>query len=234
MPRIPLRLAAPALLLSGACIPYATGTTAAPTPRGEVVPSLSVYFIPGGAENLVDSAGGSLIGIDAEVRTGLTAESDLGVRVPGASGLVVTWKRRLRPLPDPAAPSTAVMLGAGVVNAGDHAHLEASLLWSGRQAEELTPYAGVKVMQVIPMHPQAVSDAPTVGAFAGLRIGRETLGISPEIAVFHDRSALGLRDRAWIVVPSFTFHGDRLLNALRGRDPGRRPPGPLPPPRPWP
>lgn len=231
-------LAAPVLLVAGACIPYATGTTALPAPQGEVVPSASVYFIPGGMERLVegDSTGGSYFGMDWEARFGLDERSDLGIRAPGIMGITVTYKRRVDGNPEPTGPALAYMVGAGVVNAGEHAHFEASFLASGRQTEDVgvTPYAGIKAMHVLPMVEEAVSDDPTVGAFAGLRIGTEALGISPEIAVFYDRSALGLRDHNWIVVPSFTFHGDELVRRLFGRipDTGPRPPGY--PPRPWP
>jgi hypothetical protein len=83
-------------------------------------------------------------------------------------------------------------------------------------------------MHVLPLTEEAVRDDPTVGVFAGFRIGTERLGVSPEIAVFHDRSALGLRDNDVIVVPSFTIHGTALLDALFGR-----PPFPTGPPRPW-
>jgi hypothetical protein len=97
-----------------------------------------------------------------------------------------------------------------------------------------TPYGGIKAMHVFPLVDEAVRDDPTVGVFAGVRIGTEAVAISPEIAVFYDRSALGLRDRNWIIVPSFTLHGDELMRRIFGRPPPdpRRPPGY--PPRPWP
>lgn len=227
--RILRPLAALALLLPAACIPYATGTTALPAPQGQVTPNGIIYFIPGGVERLTgDAEGGSYMGMDMEVRYGLDGRSDVGVRIPGLIGVVGTYKRRVDGRLDEAGPALAYLVGAGVVNAGDHAHLEASLLASGRPGR-LTPYGGVKAMHVLPLAPEAVRDDPTVGVFAGLRIGTETLGISPEIAVFYDRSALELRDRTIIVVPSFTFHGDRLLSALLGSSgPGRPPTGPWP------
>jgi hypothetical protein len=223
-------LAAP--LAAGACIPYATGTTALTTPPGEMVPSASVYFIPGGAERLtVDSAGGSYFGIDPEFRMGLDDRSDLGIRAPGFVGLVVDYKHRMDGRPNDAGPALAYLVGAGVVNGGEHALLEAALVASGRAggtSAAATPYGGVKVMHVVPLEADAVSDDPTVGVFAGLRIGTEALAISPELAVFYDRSALGLRDGNWIVVPSFSFHGDELMRRLFGWRGNRYPP------RPWP
>jgi len=237
--RILTLLAAPALLAAGACIPYATGTTAVPAPEGQVVPSASVYFIPGGADRMVtgDSASVSTFGIDVETRFGLDERSDVGIRAPGLMGITVNYKRRIDASRDPAAPAVAYMIGAGVVNLGEHALVEASLLASGGQREggKLTPYGGIKAMHVFPLVQEAVSDDPTLGVFAGARIGTAVLGVSPEIAVFYDRSALGLRDRNWIIVPSFTIHGDELVRRIFG-GPGSRPPSPgYPPrPRPWP
>lgn len=235
--RILRRFAALAVLLSaGACIPYATGTTALTTPRGQMVPSSALYFIPGGLERLtVDSVGGSYFGIDSEVRVGLDERSDLGIRVPGWVGVIVNYKHRLDARPDEAGSALAYMVGGGIVNGGEHALVEASLLASAAPAGSgatVTPYGGVKAMHVIPMIPEAVSDDPTVGVFAGLRIGTSAFAISPELALFYDRSALGLRDRDWIIVPSFTFHGDELVRRLFGTPDTRRPP--VYPPRPWP
>jgi hypothetical protein len=217
------------LLLAGGCIPYATGTTAATVPPGVVEPSTVVYFVPGGIEALTaDSTGGSLIGIDIEARFGIDEHSDLGVRAPGAVGVVLDYKRRLTGLDDPEAPGVAVMIGGGVVNAGDHAIGMAALVASGRENDRLTPYGGFKAMHVLPLVEEAVRDDPTVGLFAGLRIGSKRLGVSPEVAVLYDRSALGLRSNNVIVVPSFTIHGSQLLDAIFGR-----PPFPPAPPRPW-
>jgi hypothetical protein len=225
-----------ALLAAGACIPYATGTTALTTPRGEMQPSASVYFIPGGLEQLSgDSSGGSYFGIDTEIRAGLDDRSDLGIRTPGWTGLVVNYKHRIDGRPEENGPALSYMVGAGIVNVGEHAHVEASLLASGRPAGDgatITPYGGVKAMHVFPLIPEAVSDDPTIGVFAGLRIGTAAFAITPELAVFHDRSALGLRDRDWIIVPSFTFHGEELMRRIFGARPPGRAPGY--PPRRWP
>ena len=218
-------LAAPFVLLASGCIPYATGTTAATVPRGTVVPAVAVYFVPGGIETLNgDSAGNaSLIGIDAEARMGIDARSDLGIRAPGAAGVVLDYKRRLTALDDPDAPGMAVLLGGGVVNLGEHALLSAAFVASGRRSDRWTPYGGFKAMKVWPLVEGAVHDEPTLGVFGGFRIGSERLGVSPELGVFYDRSALGLRTSDVIIVPSFTFHGDQLIDALLGRRPSRAP-----------
>ncbi|HEU0013805.1 MAG TPA: hypothetical protein VFQ45_08980 [Longimicrobium sp.] len=235
MPRIRTLLVAPALLLSGACIPYTTGTTATPVAEGTLVPNSAIYFVPGGMENFNgDSAGASIIGMDVEIRYGIDARSDIGVRFPGFSGVVLNYKRRVDGGPA-EGPAVALLLGTGVVNAGEHFELEASLLASGRPNEDITPYGGLKTIVVIPAIAEAVRDEPSVGVFAGLRLGTERLGMSPEVAVFYDPSALGLRDGNWIVVPSVTFHGRELFDLLLGRGtPMRtpRPPGPRVPPYP--
>lgn len=231
MPRKRLLVtASAALLLVAGCIPYATGTTAATAPPGTFAPATAIYFVPGGMESLAaDSAGGSLVGIDLGARFGLDDRSDVGVRLPGAFGIVVDYKRRVAGLDDPAAPGLAMLVGAGVVNGGEHALGMAGLVASGRESDRLTPYGGVKAMHVLPLTREAVRDDPTVGLFAGVRIGTERLGVSPELAVFYDRSALGLRDHNVIVVPSFTLHGSQLIDALLGRSPGSPPPPRRPP-----
>jgi hypothetical protein len=60
-----------------------------------------------------------------------------------------------------------------------------------------------------------VHDDPTLGGFIGLRIGDDSLGVSPELGVFYDRSALGLRERNVIYVPALTVHGEALARLFR-------------------
>ena len=236
----PLLLAG-VLPLAAGCIPYSTGTTAVPAPGVTVEPSMSAYFIPRGVDyEDADTSAAPLFGVDLEARIGIDERSDLGIRAPGFVGVVVDYKRRLDAGPRDGA-AVAATFGGGVVNLGDHALVQAGLLASGRQNAGATAYGGVKAMQVIPLNSGAVSDQPTVGAFAGVRLGSQRLGVSPEIGVFYDPSALGLRQSSWIVIPSFTFHGQELLDAFFG---GRRdrngpfPPRPTPVPRPpggrWP
>ena len=236
---VPLLLAL-VLPLAAGCIPYATGTTAAPLPPSVLEPSLAFYFVPGGLDPAAgDSASASLIGADLELRYGIDGRSELGVRAPGLVGVVIDYKRRLDQGSTRDEPAVAVLVGGGVVNWGEHALMEAALLASGRQTDRLTPYGGFKAMHVVPLAPDAVEDQPTIGVFGGVRLGTERLGISPEIGVFYDPSALGLREGNWIVVPSFTFHGRELLDILLGGGSGGPyPPRPTPVPRPpggrWP
>jgi hypothetical protein len=219
-------VAALALTAPAACLPYTVGSTAQPVAPGEVQRSGSVYIIPNAIELLGDSGATSLRGADAEVRWGLTERTDLGLRVPSFSGAVVTAKHRLWGRAQPEAPALAVMGGAGVVNWAEHAHFELSLLASGAISPSVTPYGGLRVMQVAPLSSSAVRDSPTAGGFLGLRIGDGIRGISPEIGIYRDRSALGLRKTRTIYVPAITIHGDLFPHVFpprrQTRGPGRR------------
>jgi hypothetical protein len=206
------------MVLSGVagCIPYTVGTTAQPVPKGEMAPSVVWYSIPNGIELLRDSIGVAFTGVDVEGRVGVTDRADVGVRVPAGSGLVVTYKYRLTSSVDRTAAAVAIMGGGGLVNWGNHAHFELTLLASGHQSL-LTPYGGLRAAQVAPLSTSAPSDSPTAGGFLGLRIGKEQLGVSAEVGLFYDRSALGVRSRDVIVVPALVLHGSELINAITGR-----------------
>jgi hypothetical protein len=210
MPQLPLRpLAAAALLAAGACIPYTVGSTAQTVPAHTTTSTASWYFIPNAFKEPGDTVIAPMVGADAELRHGLSARSDVGLRlVPG--GVVVNHKRRLGADTSHTRAAVAVMAGAGIVNLGEHAHLEATLIKSGRQAGTLTPYGGVRAMQVIPIGAGAVHDSPTLGLFGGVRIGDQHFTITPELGVFYDRSALHLRSAEVIIVPAVTVQrGDR-------------------------
>ena len=202
-------------LLLGGCIPYTVGTTAQPVEEGELRPYSALTFIPSGSsyggvdEDEEDTAGYALPSTGA--RLGLDGASDLGLRAPGA-GFVLDYKRRVLGDSLGRSPAVALMGGAGIINGGNNAHFEASLLVSGpEQGRTLTPYGGVRVMHALPLSDIAVSDQPTVGGLVGLRIGTSKLGVSPEVGVFYDPSALELRDHDVIVVPAVTLHGRGLL-----------------------
>jgi hypothetical protein len=204
------------LILATACVPYTVGTTAQPVPQGDWVSSGVSYVIPGGLERArTDGDSGatlSAFGLDAEARYGLDERSDVGVRVPGLAGIVIDYKRRLGGERNENDPATAILVGGGVVNLGAHALVQLGFVTSGRQSEQFTPYGGVKIMQVIPLTKDAVHDRPTAGLFIGVRIGKVDLGISPELGIYYDHSALGLRRRDLIFVPAITVHGSSLLH----------------------
>lgn len=208
-------------LLAG-CIPYTVGSTARTVAPGERTSSVSTYLILNGMEDLSDSTASrtaSLIGVDNEIRFGLDRRSDVGVRVPNLSGIVLTYKRRLDAVPTDEAGSprgyvVALMPGLGFVNFGEHAHFELTMLASAPQDQRLLPYGGMRVMQVLPLSSTAVRDTPTAGVFAGLRIGTADQGVSPELGIYYDRSALDLRSSTVIVVPSLTVQGVSLRDLL--------------------
>lgn len=190
------------------------GSTARTVPPGELRQAETIYVIPNALDVLGDSVRGPIRGSDAEVRWGLTPDTDIGLRIPSYSGAVITAKHRLRGGGNPEGAAVAVMGGMGVVNGGLHAHFELSLLASGPVRRVLTPYGGLRVMQVAPISRGAVHDSPTAGGFIGILIGNAENGISPELGVFYDRSALGLRGSRVIYVPAVAVHGDALRRLL--------------------
>jgi hypothetical protein len=202
-------VAAP-LLLTG-CISYSVGTTARPVPQGEFRPNLSVYFVPNGIENARnDTRTDSLAyaSADFEGRWGLSDVSDLGLRVPAGSGAIVNYKRLISGVNDPKRTAVAVLVGTGIVNFGNHAYFEAGLIASGPE-DKYVPYGGIRAMHVLPLSSGAVRDTPTAGFFGGVRMRVSTrFSLSPELGVYHDKSALGLRKREIILIPSVTFHWD--------------------------
>lgn len=202
-----------ATALTTGCIPYAVGSTARTVPAGEKVRTTTAFLIPNGFDNKADSAAATIPGIDLEARYGIDDRSDWGIRFPSFSGIVANYKRRLGDVPSAAADTTtavALMAGGGFVNWGQHAHLELTLIASGREDRRAVPYGGLRVMQVIPLNSSAPSDQPTAGGFLGWRIGSRTLGIAPELGIYYDHSALNLRRSDVIFVPSITFYGHIL------------------------
>jgi hypothetical protein len=107
---------------------------------------------------------------------------------------------------DPDSTAVATVIGGGIVNWGNHAYVEAGLIASGRE-DDVVPYGGLRAMHVVPISSGAVSDTPTAGVFGGVRFRVGTnFSLSPEVGIYYDESALGLRERDIIVVPSVTFH----------------------------
>jgi len=200
--------AALSIIYTAGCIPLTVGSTAQPVPVGTTVHSMSMYVVPNSVHDSIDNRSYPRYGIDPEVRFGLDDRSDIGVRAPSFSGIVANYKRRLNGVSQAPGTATAIMVGGGLVNWGDHAHLEATLITSAEDNDRFTPYGGIRAMQVIPINKGAVHDLPTLGGFFGARIGTRTTGISPEIGVFYDHSALRLRKGNVLIVPAITIHGD--------------------------
>lgn len=208
-----------------ACVPHTVATTAQPVPVGESAPVLIWYSITNGIEVMRDTGSIAWAGIDAEARIGVTDRADVGIRITSGTGLVVNYKYRLSANPDRQAAAIAIMGGGGLVNWGNHAHFETTLIASARQ-KLFTPYGGLRVAQVLPLASGAPSDSPTAGGFFGLRIGKEQLGVSAEVGVFYDRSALGVRSSNVIVVPALVVHGQDLIKAISQATGGRHSAGP--------
>ncbi len=200
--------AALSIVYTGGCIPLTVGSTAQPVPVGTTVHSMSMYVVPNSVHDSINNRSYPRYGIDPEVRFGLDDRSDIGVRAPSFSGIVANYKRRLNGISQAPGAATALMVGGGLVNWGDHAHVEATLITSAEDNDRFTPYGGIRAMQVIPINKGAVHDSPTLGGFFGARIGSLKAGISPEIGVFYDHSALQLRKGNILIVPAITIHGD--------------------------
>jgi hypothetical protein len=194
-----------AFALATGCLPYTVASTARTVPVGETTTAAIVYFIPDAVDLFGDSLTSPMRGTDLELRHGLDDRSDIGIRIPSYSGAVITYKRRLAGTSAPKSRALSVMAGGGFVNWGEHAETELTFLASGREANVVTPYAGLRVMQVIPMSRTAVHDTPTAGGFLGMRLRFGDLDVIPELGVYYDRSALGLRSTKYIVVPGVSF-----------------------------
>ena len=194
-----------AVSLAGACLPYTVGQTAQTLPSGETRQTGILYMIPHAVDVIGDSVGAPMRGADVELRRGLDERSDIGLRIPSYSGAVVTYKRRLAGSASPDRSVMSIMAGGGLVNWGEHAEVELTLFASGRQSGAVTPYGGARVMQVAPLSAGAVHDSPTAGGFFGLRIAFDDLEVGPEVGVYWDRSALGLRKANYIIVPGVSL-----------------------------
>jgi hypothetical protein len=207
-------VATPILLGATACLPYTVGSTAQTVPMGQTTSSTSYYFIPNAIKRPQDTVAAPLAGVDKEWRHGVDQRSDIGVRLTSGAGVVLNYKHRFSDQGN-GTPALAYMLGTGIVNAGEHLHLEATLIGSGNEASAVMPFGGLRAMQVIPITQGAVRDSPTLGAFGGVQIGDASFTLRPEIGLFYDRSALGVRSGNFIVVPAITLQRGRQRSEAR-------------------
>ena len=193
-----------ALTLIGGCLPYTVGSTAQTVAPETTRRTAMIYFIPDAVDLTGDdSIAAPMRGVDVEFRRGLSDRSDIGVRFPSGSGAVVTYKRRIAGTSAPESGAVSLMTGGGFVNFGEHAELELTMMASGKESSSVTPYGGLRAMQVIPMSRSAVHDKPTAGGFFGMRVLFGDLEVTPEIGVYYDPSALGIRSSNYIFVPAF-------------------------------
>lgn len=188
-------------ILSTACLPYGVGATAA-TVRPGVVTKTMTFSSVGSAGSLRND-GVRVPALDHEYRSGLDARSDYGVRITSMSGLVGSYKRHVAG--EDRRPGVALQGELGIVNFGSHAMAGGTLIVSGNEFATSVGYAGLRVLAVTPISEGAVYDAPTAGAFVGIRVGDGPLMVAPELGVFYDRSALKLRRSNWILVPSISL-----------------------------
>jgi hypothetical protein len=202
------------LFAAPGCIPYTVGSTAETVPTGHTANATSWYFIPNAFKRPGDSLSTPLAGVDHEFRHGLDERSDVGLRLTSGLGVVVNYKRRFQDYGG-GPPALAYMVGGGIVNGGEHLHLEATLIASGDERSGMMPFGGLRAMQVVPLDANAVHDSPTIGAFGGVQIGDASFIIRPEIGVFYDRSALGLRSANYIIVPALTLQRARPRHETR-------------------
>jgi len=194
-----------ALILATGCLPYTVGSTAQTIPAGESTKSAIVYYIPDAIDLSGDSVSAPMRGTDLEMRFGVDDRSDIGFRIPAYSGAVFTYKRRLVGTAAPESPAVSLMTGGGFVNWGEHAEGELTLMASGPASGVLTPYGGLRAMQVLPMSRNAVHDSPTAGGYIGMRLRFGDVDVSPELGVYYDRSALGVRSTNYIIVPGVSL-----------------------------
>ena len=193
-----------ALTMATACLPYAVGSTAQTLPPDTSRRTAMVYFIPDAVDLTGDdSIAAPMRGVDVEYRRGLSDRSDIGVRFPSGSGAVFTYKRRVLGSSAPESGAVSFMTGGGVVNFAEHGEVEFTMMASGKESGSVTPYGGVRAMQVIPLSRSAVHDRPTAGGFLGMRILFGDLEVKPELGVYYDPSALGIRSTNYIIVPAF-------------------------------
>lgn len=198
--------------LTGCAVPYAVGSTAETVRPGQLSERAAFQFASGQPDESAERAGQrhTTASVDTEVRFGLDAVSDAGVRITTPGGVVASYKRRIGAL-GPAR--LAGMAGAGVVGVGTYGHLEATLVASAAPGPTVAPYGGVRIQGLLPLG-EGAPDVPLMtGVFGGVRLGRGDLAIHPELGLFYAPNDL-LGESDWIVVPSLTVHGDDLLRAL--------------------
>jgi hypothetical protein len=193
-----------ALIVLTGCLPYTVGSTAQTLAPDTTRRTAMVYFIPDAVDLTGDdSITAPMRGVDIEYRRGLSDRSDIGLRFPSGSGAVVTYKRRLAGTSAPESGAVSLMTGGGFVNFAEHGEIEVTMMASGKESNSVTPYGGLRAMQVIPLSRSAVHDQPTAGGFIGMRVLFGDLEVKPELGVYYDPSALGIRSTNYILVPAF-------------------------------
>lgn len=201
------------MLLTG-CISYTVGQGAETTPISERTSSSSINWIPG---TLDDAPGAKRVrrpSVDSEIRIGLDDRTDIGFRIATYSGFMVAWKRQLTRADTSHVPEnrmrTALMLGAGILNVGEHAGVEATLIASGPWSAVGQVYGALRAIQVAPLTSTARHDDPVAGISLGYLFGDRTSSMGPELGVYYDRSVLGLNTNRILIIPSLVVRHQGL------------------------
>lgn len=205
-----MRLAAVAMLtLATGCMPYATGHTAATTPRGQLDFTASSYAVRPGIKYFRSDEELPEFGLDLEGRFGVNDRSDIGFRVVGFTGLTATYKYQLQARRPLVAPITSVEFGGGFLHGGDHGLLQAMLITSAREGLGAAPYGGIRLLGTAPLttnNDSLLARQVTAGLFTGVRLREGHFAMTPELAVFYSRNP-NLRNGKFIFVPSISFSG---------------------------
>jgi hypothetical protein len=210
------------LLAVNACLPYTVGTTARTVEPHQTTSSTSWYYIPSAVKMPDDSIAAPLGGTNLEFRHGLDSRSDVGFRLlPG--GISADYKRRLDSDVTGTRTAFSYSVGGGIVNWGEHLMMQGTLIASGREDGAAVPYGGLRAIHVLPITQGAVHDKPTIGVFGGLQLGDEHFTIRPELGVFYDRSALGVRRGDLIFVPAVTLKRGKREHRSRSVAPATSP-----------
>jgi hypothetical protein len=188
------------------CISYTVGQSAETTPTSERSYGNSLNLVPGTMSDGANKVPTRRPSVDTDIRFGIDDRTDVGFRIATYSGFMMTWKRQLTHADTSATPEnrprTALMLGGGIINLGEHAGLEATLITSGRWTPAGQWYGAVRAIQAVPLNAQAKQDEPVVGLTIGHLFGDRNKSIGPEIGVYYDRSVLGLNTNRILVIPS--------------------------------
>ncbi len=202
---IALAIASLLWLLTG-CISYTVGQGAETTPPTERASSSSINWVPGTLGDEPGAKRTSRPSVDSDVRFGIDERTDVGFRIATYTGFMVTWKRQLTRVDSSAAPEnrarTAIMLGGGILNAGEHAGVEATLITSSPWSTVGQWYGALRAIQVAPLTPTAREDDPVVGLTIGHLFGDRKSSMGPELGVYYDRSVLGLNTSRVLFIPS--------------------------------
>jgi hypothetical protein len=199
--------------LAGCAVPYWVGSTATTAAPGAIVQRTGIQFAAGQPDLDAEEGDAELTtttaSFDSEVRFGLDDYSDAGVRLVGFGGVVASYRRMLGSI---AGMNMAATAGVGVLGLGSHAHAEGTVILSPEPTTPLTPYGGVRFQALAPLDDGPAPPVAT-GLFGGVRLAHGDIAIFPEVGLFYaPNDLLGQPD--WIIVPSLTIAGDRLLQAL--------------------